>query len=454
MREHASHAAAERGGLVAGGRLRLSVGVAHGVGYLARQVFKLGLRALQGVEGAHVVAAPAAGILQREVQLVAVAAAHAALQQTAVVQRQRRERPGVVPVGGVLSSPSVEVRIFGIALLQHVDVHERLHGVVLRVVDGLRVRHLGGESLQRLDESEVERQRAVDGHVVGHVLYVVIAVLHGLEVVQAGVAGGDDVLHARVDQRIAVDRAGHEGQVAHQVLVVTVGTAALGYDGVVLLAVVAAHLEGGLHELANVGVHAGTVVPAVVVEFADVTVLVEVADVGKVGGLLRTAAHVDAVAVGEGSAPLVAQQVVVQVLHLLQLVLLEQHAGVVHIVLCGGAGSRYGIPYPPVVVGRQHLRCEGGIRPTQLSVVRYTRSSGLAFLRLHQYHAVGRAGTVDGGCCVLQHGDALHLADVEVVEGLLGRYEVVDDVERRGIRVATVGGTGGVLRVGTGITYL
>ena len=120
---------------------------------------------------------------------------------------------------------------------------------------------------------------------------------------------------------------------------------------------------------------------------------------------------------GVTGLPVLVEQVVVQRLHSLQLISLEQSRLVVQAGI-GGVGSRNGIEQAAIVIGTQHGgACHFG-SDTHRSAVADAGRTHLTFLGSHQDDTVSSTGTVDGSRSILQHRDALHLRGVKVVEGL------------------------------------
>ena len=170
-----------------------------------------------------------------------------------------------------------------------------LDAVVVRVTHIARVGQAGTQSLERFDEAEVSLDGALDGHAVRVHQAVVHRVIERLVVVVVLERGA--VLHTRVIDRIAVNLVGHVARILHHVEVVLLVAAARVRRLVhIFLGVVATDRKRGLNILADVGRDAGAVVPAVVVQLADVTILRLVGDASKVSGFLCTAVHVDAMA--------------------------------------------------------------------------------------------------------------------------------------------------------------
>ena len=149
-------------------------------------------------------------------------------------------------------------------------------------------------------------------------------------------------------------------------------------------------------------------------------------------------------ALGEGSLPLLVEEVIVEAAHGSQFVCLEEV--LLHfrrLFVGGGTRCAYGVPDGALVIGGQHLRAVDGVGDTELSVVGNLRGAHLPAFGLHEHDTLCGAGAVDGSRSVLQDGDALHLVGVEVVERLFVGHEVVDDIERRRAGLSTLAGIGG-----------
>ena len=121
---------------------------------------------------------------------------------------------------------------------------------------------------------------------------------------------------------------------------------------------------------------------------------------------------------GIAGFPVFVEQVIVQCLHGLQFVGLEEGRRLVQVGVGDGVGSGNGIVEPAVVVGAQHLRARHLVGKTDRAAVADAGGTHLTFLRRHEDHTVSGTGTVDGCRSILQHRDALYFRGVEVVEGL------------------------------------
>ena len=135
-----------------------------------------------------------------------------------------------------------------------------------------------------------------------------------------------------------------------------------------------------------------------IVDVAEVTILVEVADAGEIGGTVATATDVDIVLVGECCFPVVIYHIIVHSGHSSQFISLEyiQQAVVVVNLRAGRHRTYHTVIETTVVISIQHL---GGLDltcPTELSAIAYLWSTVLTALGLDQNNTVGSTCTIDG----------------------------------------------------------
>ena len=276
---------------------------------------------------------------------------------------------------------------------------EREAGTVLVVLvgaDALGVREAQLQTLQDLAPTKVIGQAGIDVRIGRHGAGVVAIVLEYCKRVVlvlhtgaiAGTIGGNIVA---VDLLRNIARTGQ-----HQVVVLLIaGTADLQHR-FILLAVVTADSEVGRQVVGDLDIDAGTVVPAVVVELAEVTVLLEIADTTEIADLIRRTADIDGVAHGETGLPILVEQVVIQTFHGFQLVGLEECCGLVQTGV-GGVGSCNGIVQATVVVGTEHLGTGHLVGETEVAAIADAGSTLLTLLRGDEDDTVGSTGTIDGG---------------------------------------------------------
>ena len=89
----------------------------------------------------------------------------------------------------------------------------------------------------------------------------------------------------------------------HQVIVLfCIGSTHL-QQGLVLLAIVTTDSQVSFQIVIDLHIHTGTIVPAVIVQFTQITVLLEIADTGKVVDLLSSTADIHGMTHGETSFP-------------------------------------------------------------------------------------------------------------------------------------------------------
>ena len=221
-------------------------------------------------------------------------------------------------------------------------------------IDALRIAEAQFQTLQNLVPSEVVAQASVDARVRVHVPREVAVVLQHVErIVLVGVAlavggtvGGDGV-SAHLFWNVA--RA-----CQHQVVVLLGIRSAHLQEGLVLLAVVTADGQVGCQPLRNLHVDTGAIVPAVVVELAQVTVLLEVGDTTEVAHLLGCTADVHGMAHRATCLPVFVEQVHVLALHGFQFVGLEQRCGVVQRSVRGVGGCNH-VVQAAILIGAEHV---------------------------------------------------------------------------------------------------
>ena len=400
------------------GRVILLCGEGVGVLALSLQVLALGLRLLDREQGADMVLAEVAGILCGEVHLVVVRTCRRAVQHVTVVVGRTVEvrRVQIVERRVVARCRRVQVVARTVAARHLVQRIVRAVLVGLVVVDALRIREAQLQTFQQLAPSEVVRQATVDAHVVRHVAAVVAVVLQHVEVVVL-ILVALSATDAIGGNGVTVDIFGNVCRTREQQVVVLLVTRSADlHQRRVLLAVVTADGQVGRQVVADLHVDAGAIVPAVVVELAQVTVLLEVGDAAEVAHLLGSSADVHGVTRGIARRPVFVEQVVVQRLHGLQLVGLEECCRVVQRrvrrVCC-----RNGVIQTSVVVGAEQLRTGHLVGETNATAIADAGRALLTLLRSHQDDTVGGAGTVDGCRRILQHRDALDFRGVQVVEG-------------------------------------
>ena len=100
--------------------------------------------------------------------------------------------------------------------------------------------------------------------------------------------------------------------------------------------------------------------------------------------------------------PVLVQQVIVQSLHGLQFVCLEQGRLEVQTRI-GGVGSRNGIEQAAIVIGTQHRGASHFGSDTHRSAVADAGCTHLTFLGGHQDDTVSSTCTIDGSRSVFQH---------------------------------------------------
>ena len=211
---------------------------------------------------------------------------------------------------------------------------------------------------------------------------------------------------------------GHVARTSEQQVVVFLAARATYLDKwCVLLAIITTHGQVGTQPLAYLYVYTCTVVPAVVVQSAEVSILIEVATACKVVHVVGSTAHVHTVLVGKSCFPIVVKQVIVQSLHGFQFVSLEDTCGQVGRGI-GGVCHLHCVVQASIIVGAQHLGACHLIGKSKGAVVRDAGRTFLSFLGGHQDDTVGSAGSINGSRCVFEHGDALHLRGIQVVECL------------------------------------
>ena len=294
-------------------------------------------------------------VLGREVNLVVVGTGRRTRQIVAVAQSDGIE-VGHIQIAVVLTAHGgIEVVAAAVAVHHLIKGVRRAVLIALVGVDALRVGETEFQTFQNLTPTEIVADASVDVQVGVHIALVVAVVLKNVEVIVlvlvlltvAHTVGGDAVVFHVF---------GHVIGTGEQQVVVLLGVRASHfYKRGVLLAVVAGYSKVGTQPLAYLHIHTGAEVPAVVVQTAQVTFLVEVADAGKVVHLVGGTAHVHTVLHCRTGLPVLVQKIVVERLHGFQLVGLEQLGRLVQRGV-SGVGGFHGIEKTAVVVSAQHLR--------------------------------------------------------------------------------------------------
>ena len=379
-----------------------------------------------------------------EVHLIVVGACHGAVEHIAVGPFESHE----VAIGEIVEALfiarcwCIEVLTATIALVHLIECEVRTILVVLRVVDTLRVRELQFQSFEDVAPSEVVGDASVDVHVVAHRTAVVAIVLQHREVVVLV------LVHLRVadsigSHRHAVDIFGNISWVSEQqVIVFLIARTAHFHEWCILFAIVAADGQIGTEPLADLHVDAGAIVPAVVVEASEVTVLCEVRNTSKVTDTLRGTADIGRMLLRESCLPVVAQQIIIEILHSLELILLKECGGLVERSV-GGVGGSHCIVETTIVIGAQHFGASHLIGKTEGSAIADGWFANLTLFGGHEYYTIGSTCTINGGRSVFQYRDALHFRGIEVIECLstevlgavanldiVGIYITIDNEER------------------------
>ena len=386
-----------------------------------------------------------AAVVYLEVNLVVVRAGHLTRDEGRRVTTVRvREVQGNEVLGCHQSLPSllltrnrgVEVRT-RTGTLGH-RVNRELRGHLVRLVgrNRLTVVQAGGQTLQGLPNlTEIYRQVTLNAHVRGHVARAVTVVLKLVVVVEL-VAVNLLVRYTVSSNRQTVYILGNVARThqKHVVVVALVCTANLN-DRRGLLAVVTRNRETGLQPLRYLYIGTCAVVPTLVHEVTDVTILVEECDTGKVVGLLRGTRDVERVLLLDGSRPVVIQHIEIQLLHGVQLVELEEVGRGVEVRIgLVGVSRLHDVVQATILVGVQHLGVRL-VRDTHRTAIRNLGSTLLTALRRHEDNTVSSACTIHGSRGILQHRDRLNHRRVEVREGLCTEVYVVVVTDTDTVRV-------------------
>ena len=244
---------------------------------MSNQVFTFCLRLLDREQGIYVVLAEITSIRCCEVYLIVVCACHAAIQVVAVVQRHCAEVVFIhIVVNNVVSGRSVQVVATAKAPVHLVEGECRTILVALIGVDALRVRETQVKSFENFAPSEVIFNASANIHVRCHVALIVAVVLQYAEVVVL-VLIFLSVARSVCCDVIVANAFGHILRTCQQQVVVFLITRASHfYKRGVLLAVVAAYCQVCLKPFANLHVNTGAVVPTVIIQSAEVTILLKV----------------------------------------------------------------------------------------------------------------------------------------------------------------------------------
>ena len=292
------------------------------------------------------------------------------LQRRLVVVHIRIIVDDGIGIGDVEVSSGTSAVLHAIYNVLHLDA------VVMAVTHVARVSEFGMQALQRTpDAAQVSLQRTLDRHGVRLLLAVVDGVIETLVVVV--ILERRVVLHARVVDGITIDLVGDIRRVLHHVEIVFLVTAAAVTGGMhILVRVVARYRKRGFQEFGYIGGDTGTIVPTVVVEFSDVTVLRLIRNTRKERGFFVSSVHIHAVTLRERRRPVFIQQIIVHVLHLLQLVGLEEVGETVgSLVLLQRIGILGSVVDAAVVVAVEHVGVHHGIHISHLCLIGDARLS-------------------------------------------------------------------------------
>ena len=289
--------------------------------------------------------------------------------------------------------------------------------VGLVCIDTLGIGETQFQTFQDFAPSKVVFQTGVYIGVRIHVLREITVVLQNVErIVLVGVAlaiartiDGDGIT-AHLFRNIA--RTGH-----HQVIVFFCVCSTHLQQWLVLLTVVTADVQAGTQPLRNLHIDTGTVVPTVVIQLAQITILLKVGNSTKVTHFLCGTADVHSMTHRATHFPIFVQQIHVLVLHGFQFVSLEQGCGMVQRGV-RGVSSNDAIVQAAILIGIQHLGARDFVGETELSAIGNAGLAHLTFLGGHEDDTVSGTCSIDGSRSILQHRDALHFRRVEVVESL------------------------------------
>ena len=198
--------------------------------------------------------------------------------------------------------------------------------IILGGRDALRVSQRRGQAFQRFPEAHIQSQSTIHSKITIDRFTIVAIVLHHGKMVKL------IIFHLRISNTITgngvvytifINIFGDVARTGQQVIIVIlfVRTAYLDIR-LIFLTMVTADSNVSFQPVVDLHINTCTIVISVIVKFAKVTILLEIADSTKIVGTFTSTTYVDSMTLGETGLPIVIQQVVVQTFHSLQLICL------------------------------------------------------------------------------------------------------------------------------------